>query len=237
MDYLAAWRTQNHHLVELFRSADPTVEIPSCPGWTVRQLVAHVGRGDRWCARVVQLGEFIHPDQVEDTALPEDPAAVVEWLRRGPDLLDKAVDLVGPETPVWTFVGDRPAAWWLRRRMAETVVHHADLALALDVPFEVAPATAADSVSEWLDLVAARPPQQDPLADGTSLHLHATDDAGEWLITSGPKWTHAHEKATVALRAPAADLLLVLLRRLPPERVEIVGDRAPLDAWLASTPF
>jgi hypothetical protein len=38
----------------------------------------------------------------------------------------------------------------------------------------------------------------------------------------------------VAVRGPVADLLRVVSRRLPPdaEVVEVLGDRAVLDAWL-----
>jgi len=43
----------------------------------------------------------------------------------------------------------------------------------------------------------------------------------------------------MALRGPASDVLLVLLRRLPPDdpAVQVLGDRALLDNWLADTPF
>jgi len=43
----------------------------------------------------------------------------------------------------------------------------------------------------------------------------------------------------MALRGPASDVLLVLLRRLPPDdpAVQVLGDRSLLDGWLAGTPF
>ena len=56
---------------------------------------------------------------------------MITWLRSGPRLLLDAVDATGPQTPVWTFLGPRPAAWWIRRRLHETLVHRADAALAL----------------------------------------------------------------------------------------------------------
>ncbi|MFL6270282.1 MAG: hypothetical protein ACJ75A_08980, partial [Actinomycetes bacterium] len=80
----------------------------------------------------------------------------------------------------------------------------------------------------------------DPGPGGT-VHLHATDAdpslPAEWLLVPDPpgfRWRHAHEKATAAVRAPLADLLRVVTRRLSPdaEGVEVVGDRAVLDAWL-----
>ena len=42
-----------------------------------------------------------------------------------------------------------------------------------------------------------------------------------------------------SVRGPASDLLLVLMRRLPPgdPAVEVLGDAAVLDELLAATPF
>jgi hypothetical protein len=59
----------------------------------------------------------------------------------------------------------------------------------------------------------------------------------EWLIelgTDGFTWRHGHEKATVALRGPLADVLRVFYRRLPAdsERVGVLGEAAVLDFWL-----
>jgi hypothetical protein len=61
--------------------------------------------------------------------------------------------------------------------------------------------------------------------------------AAEWLVElapSGFSWRHGHERAAVAVRAPLADLLRVVTRRLPPDAqgVEVLGDAAVLDAWL-----
>jgi hypothetical protein len=74
-----------------------------------------------------------------------------------------------------------------------------------------------------------------------SIHLHATDTGpevpSEWLIELGSPtftWRHAHEKATVAVRGPVADVLRVAYRRLPPgtDGIEVLGDREVLEGWL-----
>ncbi|HLQ53328.1 MAG TPA: hypothetical protein VK162_03530, partial [Streptosporangiaceae bacterium] len=79
-----------------------------------------------------------------------------------------------------------------------------------------------------------------------ALHVHATDDAlagaGEWTLRhepSGITLSRGHHKGDVALRGPAARLLLVLVRRLPADdpAVEVVGDGAMLARWLERTPF
>lgn len=52
-------------------------------------------------------------------------------------------------------------------------------------------------------------------------------------------WEHGHSNGDVAVRGPAATLLLVLLRRLPADgpRVQVLGDGGLLDRWLRWTAF
>ena len=81
---------------------------------------------------------------------------------------------------------------------------------------------------------------------GRTLHLHATDEGlgptGEWTIVNdedGVGWSHDHGKGDVALRGPAKDLLLAIVRRRTAADggVEVFGDTAVWDSWLEHTPF
>ncbi|MBW0114911.1 maleylpyruvate isomerase family mycothiol-dependent enzyme [Pseudonocardia abyssalis] len=244
MDHAAALVEQNRSLAETVRDAPSDTPVPTCPGWTLQQLVRHVGRGDRWAATIVRTGAFVDPREVAGGKPGDD---VTGWLHESPRTLLDAVADVGPDVPVWTFLGPRPAVWWIRRRLHESTVHRADAALALGLPFVIEPALAADGLSEWIALVAARPASElpGPLEPGTSMHLHATDDglgeAGEWMVTAGEDgtlaWEHGHAKGAVAVRGTAADLLLALTRRIPPSAVEVLGDAAVLDTWLERTAF
>ncbi|NMH97956.1 maleylpyruvate isomerase family mycothiol-dependent enzyme [Pseudonocardia acidicola] len=238
-------------LAELARTADPQAPVPTCPEWTMRQLIAHVGRGDRWAATIVRTrsDEVIDPRTVDDGKPPAEPDAAADWLRGGAQALLDAVDETGADTPVWTFTGPKPAGWWIRRRAHEAAAHRADAAIALGAPFDLDPALAADGVSEWLGLLTAlRRRQADGplLPDGATLHLHATDEglgsAGEWMIRpdgEGIAWEHGHGKGTVAVRGAAVDLFLALLRRLPADdtRLQVLGEPAVFATWLARTPF
>ncbi len=242
MDHAAAFTRENELLVALIGDAPPGTAVSTCPGWTLRQLVRHVGRGDRWAATIVRTGTFLDPREVPDGKPGDDVAG---WLRESARTLVDAVAEVGPAVPVWTFLGPRPAAWWIRRRLHECTVHRADAALALGVPYVIEPALAADGVSETLALLAERRDGGDaPLAAGTTLHLHATDDglgeAGEWMIRpvdGRVAWEHGHGKGTAAVRGPAADLLLAVTRRIPVDRVQVLGDAAVFDTWLERTVF
>lgn len=248
MDHAATLIEQNRLLVELTRAADPSSPVPTCPEWTLRKLVTHVGRGTRWAATIVRdrAEAAVDPRTVPDGAPPPDPDRAADWLHDGVQVLLDAVEATGADTPVWTFTGPQPAAWWIRRRLHETIVHRADAALALGAPYDLPAEVAADGVSEWLGLLAARPTEAGlvPLADGVTLHLHATDDGlgegGEWMIRgedAGITWEHGHGKGATAVRGRAADLLLAVLRRFPAddERLQVLGDTAVWTTWLERT--
>ncbi len=78
---------------------------------------------------------------------------------------------------------------------------------------------------------------EDPLPG--SVHLHATDTPGEWVVRPGPDGapvvTAEHAKGDAAIRGPASDLLLVLWRRVGLDAVEVIGDRAAAAALIART--
>lgn len=244
MDYAAAFVEENRLLATLAATADPDVPVPTCPGWSLRQLFRHVGRGDRWAATIVRTGEPADPREVADGKPPE--GGLVDWMHGGPVAVLDAVAEVGPDRPVWTFTGTRPASWWIPRRFGEALVHRADATLALGLDFAVDAERAAAGISEWLGVVAARGADEAdaPLDDGATLHLHATDGglgpAGEWLVRGAGgavTWDQGHGKGDVAVRGTVADLLLAVMRRRPSDSVETIGDAAVWSRWLAKTGF
>ena len=249
MDTRAALIEETAAFGELIRGADPDTPVPTCPEWTLRQLFRHVGRGNRWAAQIVadQRDSPLDPREVPYGKPPEDPDAAIDWLNAGAQLILDSVDGVGAHTQVWTFLGPRPARWWIRRRLHEATVHRADAAIALGTDFELAPVLAADAIDEWFERVAVETgPESAPLDTGRVLHLHATDDglgaAGEWTLTgtdNGIAWSHEHGKGDVALRGPATDLLLAVVRRKTAADggLEVFGDTAVWDGWLDRTPF
>jgi uncharacterized protein (TIGR03083 family) len=249
VDFRATLIEQTKAFGELIRAGDPSTPVPTCPDWTLKQLFRHVGRGNRWAAQIIsdRRTERLDPREVRDGKPPDDLDAAIDWLNAGAQFVIDAVDQVGTDARVWTFLGSRPAGWWIRRRVHEATVHRADAALALGVAYDLSPELAADGISEWLERVSVEAkPQSPPLAAGLTMHLHATDDGlgptGEWTITSdaeGVSWSHDHEKGTVALRGPAKDLLLTLVRRktAADAGIETFGDTGVWDAWLEKTPF
>ncbi len=251
MDYATAFLNENRAFSELFHDVDESRPVPTCPDWSLNQLFRHVGRGDRWAAQIVKdkLDHYLDPRSVEGGKPPPDPGDAISWLHGGAQRLVDAVELSGVETPVWTFLGPRPANWWIRRRLHEVAVHRADAAITIGSEFTLEADVAADGLTEWLERVAIQAGSDGatlPLDDGNTLHLHATDpglgEAGEWTLRvdeNGISWSHEHGKGSAALRGGATELLLAMTRRvcIADTDIELFGDHAVWQNWLDRTPF
>jgi uncharacterized protein (TIGR03083 family) len=251
--YLDAVTAQTALFAETLVGADLAVQVPSCPDWTLHQLVQHVGQAHRWATAIVAERRTTPPDPgTLRVACPTDTDGLAAWLRDGAGRLVEAIRSAGPQTRVWSFADDQSAGFWARRMTHETAVHRGDVALALGRPFTLEAELAADGISEWLSLVTLpqavqfRPELAQLRGEGQILHLHSTDfglgEAGEWIvrrIPSGPVWAPGHTKGDVAVRGAAVDLLLVLMRRVPPSEapITVLGDSSVLEHWLEHTRF
>jgi uncharacterized protein (TIGR03083 family) len=176
--------------------------------------------------------------------LPAAPReGVLDWYREA--LAGVVADLRAlddPDRPVYAFSpAHRRAGFWPRRMAQETTVHRVDAEQAVARPVgPIDPALAVDGVDEVFGVFvpvfgAARSP-----GDGRTVHLHATDAEGEWLIRFAEGDVEVevgHAKGDAAVRGPAADLLLWLWGRRPLEGLEVFGDRRAAEALRAVTTF
>ena len=102
--------------------------VPTCPEWTVLDLVAHQGMVHRWAAAIVR-GEVPDDDEVAgfDTAgrTSSDP---VGWLRDGSVEVTRAITEAPPDRESFVFLNDAPSprGFWARRQCHETTIHAVD---------------------------------------------------------------------------------------------------------------
>ncbi|MET9361894.1 maleylpyruvate isomerase family mycothiol-dependent enzyme [Streptomyces sp. NPDC006632] len=245
---------QSAELRSHLAGADLTATVPTCPEWTLRDLAVHVGGTHRWSTEIVRTEATapFPPDKVPGAGGPDgdDPAALDAWLAEGAENCAAVLRAAGPDLPVWSWAGPATSVFWARRMTHETLVHRADAAGAVGAAYTVPAAVGADALDEWFDVLtfarAFRASEAKLGEPGQSLHLHAKDAGVEWFIELDDKaftWhradAKAHEKATVAVHGPLADVLRVVFRRLPATTpaVEILGEAAVLDTWLAATSF
>jgi uncharacterized protein (TIGR03083 family) len=245
--YLDVVVEQTSTLADWVHGKDPAAPVPTCPKWTLADLVDHVGATQRMVAMLV--GERMTEPGAAFAGYvpaPSDPARWHAWLSGTAAEAKQAFESVTDDTPVWDPSGGAAGVpFWSHRLLGEICVHRADAAAALGAPYELAPEPAVAAVEDWLKVMTSsgywqnRPDFAGAMrGSGQTLHFHATDAPGEWLARREPDrivLEHGHTKADVAVRGPAADLLLVLSRRRPLDAaatLEIFGDRALLEHWI-----
>ena len=234
----------------LLEGRELSVEVPTCPGWRVLDLVKHLGVVQRWAAQMLRDQATAElPFRQVDRQLPPDPAGYAEWLRASGRLAGDALRSAPADAPVWTWGDGHDHGWWSRRLVHETVVHRADVAIALGETFEVDPTIAADGIAELLENLPAAgarglaPRLGDLTGNGEQLGLATTDTGDSWTVTIDERgafrWAGTAADTNASLRSPAATLLLVLYRRLPADAVGVErrGDDALVEHWLQHATF
>ncbi|GAA1777943.1 maleylpyruvate isomerase family mycothiol-dependent enzyme [Streptomonospora arabica] len=238
--------------------ADLTLPVPTCPGWTLRNLVRHLWGGHRWAEETVRtrasepLPAGILRDVEDASADPSpagagDGAAAGAWLVEGAERLAATLRAAGPGARVWTPVPGARSGFYARRFAHESAVHRADAARALGIGFTLERASAIDAVDEWMELESlpmmldVQPRKRELRGPGRVLAFEADGTAP----AERPRWVvdltgdalacgRGTGPAAVTVTGPPAELLLVLMRRRPAEGagVAVEGDRALLDFWL-----
>jgi uncharacterized protein (TIGR03083 family) len=235
LEYLDTLARDSDALADAAAAAGPNAPVPTCPGWTVSDLMVHMVQGDRWARSIVESRstERVMPEMPDDAPTG---AALVPYFRAGAQELVATLRTVPSDTSVWTFSSaDRTARFWCRRRAQETAVHRVDAESAAGTPHPVDQTLAADGIDELLTVFLPR------LAGGVvldgSIHVHCTDTEGEWLVRRDGDdlvVTREHAKGDVAARGTASDLLLFMWGRRPVSALEVFGDGDLLDRFRES---
>jgi uncharacterized protein (TIGR03083 family) len=231
-EYCAALRRDATRLVEAAESAGLDRQVPTCPDWKVRDLLAHIGRVHRWAAANTARAPADGPAERRAYEMPPS-ADPLPWAREGAEILLAALDRPADD-PAWSFIPPDTVGFWQRRQAHETAMHRVDAESAAGDVRPIDAQLAADGIDELLALFAASPRGAPPTGNGETLHFHCTDVEGEWLVRRMPtelEVTREHAKGDVAARGTASDLLCWLQGRGPLDRLEVFGDESLLIAW------
>ncbi|MDW3219274.1 MAG: maleylpyruvate isomerase family mycothiol-dependent enzyme [Acidimicrobiales bacterium] len=215
--------------------ADLERDVPPCPGWQTRDLLAHVAGAWTAFAVFTEAASTEAPDFSRLDSAPEDDDGLVAFAEAARDRIIAAVAAADPATPVWTWWGERTLAFYQRRAHLETVVHRLDAQAAAGDPTPVDPVVAADGVDEFYGEIMTNPPT---LPAGT-FHMHQTDGDGEFMLSVEDGRivvAHEHGKGDAALRASGHELLEVVWGRRPLDGLEVFGDAAVAAAWTSLAP-
>jgi uncharacterized protein (TIGR03083 family) len=233
-------------LATLAAGAPMDAPVPSCPDWSLRDLVSHIGGVHRWAARHVQEYSPVRiPSSTMDFGEPASDDGYPDWLRAGGVILAETFAAADLDRPMWAWGLDQHARFWPRRMLHETTVHRVDAELALGLEPVVDAAVAADGIEELLDNIpcaASFAPNVEKLRGEGETLVFTSDDAA-WTIrleVDGFRWSRGVPAALadVQVRAPAAgDLLLFLYgrRHADESRFSVQGGRDLLARWLANS--
>lgn len=203
--------------------------VPTCPGWTVRDLVAHLGMVHRWAASQLASRPIDDADALEREGLAS--ADLLGWFDEGATALLQAIVDAPDDLDAFVFLRDAPPPrlFWTRRQCHETTIHAVD-ALAARLaraprPEEtwISPAIALDGIDELLRGFVPRSRQGVSPQASTTL-LVAPDDADRaWLLDLAPdraartsvvdRGTRGLPEAEHALTGSPVDLYLRLWSR------------------------
>lgn len=228
MDFLAAIRRDADRFYATAASADPSRPVPSCPDWTIADLVWHLGEVHWFWGTDVET-RTSGPDELE-AAKPERPADYAELVTFGRAQADRMIRLLeatADDVPVWTWAldeSDHNVGFIRRHQVQEAALHRWDIEnAATGQPQPIEPDVASDSIDEVLAITLPWGARPDKPLPGT-VHIHCTDADGEWFIHADGRVEPIHAKGDAAIRGGASDLLLALYERVPFDTVEVIGD-------------
>lgn len=212
-------------------TVDLQAPVRTCPGWTVYDLVVHLGNIHAWAATIVETGRSA-PEQ-DDQPRSRRGRVVSEWYAGKAEDLYEVLRAVDPDRPCWNFAfGEGSARFWQRRQAHEATVHGIDLDTAAGHTTPVSPLLAEDGVDEVLRVFGHRMHQRGRPARLTApLTVTATDTARAWTLLPDPSGPAAGPPRVIdraqpdadQVSAPAETLYRVLWKRAPTEDLARTG--------------
>ena len=236
-DHVAAIRGEGDLIVTAVRRADLDAMVPTCPEWTVRELIHHVGRIHHWAAANVEYGRPTPLSDEESAAawgdMPDD-ADVADWYRAANQRLVRALTTAPAGVQCWSFLpAPSPLAFWARRQAHETAIHRIDAeGAATPEPSPVAEAFALDGIDELMcgfynrgsgRLRSEIPRTLAVTAGGQTWRVHIGPEGPRGERGEGPSDCAVEGKADVVYRA--------LWNRVRLTDLNVTGDAGVLALW------
>ncbi len=218
-------------------------DIPTCPGWNMRDLVRHLSEIHLWAAaHVAQPHDKPWVDDLAELTVfwpdlaifwPDDDR-LIDWYLDTNSNLVEALESAPLDVESFTFLpAPSPLAMWARRQAHEIAIHRFDAENAVGIASQFDPAFASDGIDELLTGFAPRGTEF-PVDSDRTIAVHATDTNDHWHLTLAPTGITALRgdgPADATLTGDASDLYLVLWNRVEDSRITITGDTELVDTW------
>jgi len=199
-------------------------DVPCCEGWTVRQLVAHMGEVQRHKELIVRERLLEPPDEVIEA--PD--AGLIDWFEEGAAMLVDTLAATDPSTPTWTWHDpNQTAGFWYRRMAHEALIHRVDAEQSHGAVSPIEEALAADGVDEILEVMLASIPDWGTFAG-----------VGNLVCVSVPGRSWSLEEGRFSGTSPVGDhsyedlLAFGFAQALEENDTSVSGEAVPMDLWL-----
>ena len=178
-DFIAAIDRDSAAFVDACEVAGLASAVPSCPDWTVSDLLWHLTEvHDFW--RTVVADKLSNPNSYQEPPRPADEA-LPDLFRKGRVAILKTLGDADPTSSAWTWSSDQTAGFVIRRMAQETAVHRWDAEAAAGTVNPIEARLASDGIDEFLEhFMGSVAKGAEPV--GGSVHLHCGDVDGEWTV-------------------------------------------------------
>ncbi|MFI6638991.1 maleylpyruvate isomerase family mycothiol-dependent enzyme [Streptomyces sp. NPDC050504] len=265
MDYVTQFRSEVDAFETAVRTAareagsDGIALVPSCPRWSVADLVLHLGSVHRSVIQVIEGGLREWP-QDPDSPLPGLPPGrpgwpdprqapnrgplaegLLDWFTDGAAALAELFAARDPAERVWSWSSEQSVGFWLRMQTIEAAVHRWDAQNALGAPEPVDRQLAADAVTHTFEVMAParRAWRAAPPGAGERMRFKEADGFRIWVVQTDPDEVLLNRGSGcchVELAGTTSDLMLFLWHRVPKEDLAVRGDAALLDRYFKLVP-
>ena len=234
--YLAVLATEATTLAAAAEEAGLGADVPTCPGWSVADLVLHLGEVHRWATATV-AGKATKLSEVPADYLGAVPAAAdtINWFRDGAIKMCDTLAAADPSIHYAAFLHDPMTPhllFWARRQTMETSMHRVDAESAAGRCTGFAPDVAVDGIDEFL--TGFLPRSRTTLHAETPRTLQIAPDYSDrrWTVLIGPELPVTTRQASAAdctITGSASDIYLALWNRTSVDALCITGDRSMID--------
>lgn len=213
-------------LAEVARQVPLDTPVPTCPGWTLADLVWHLTEVELFWHHVI-AGRPTGPESYAEPTRPGDHE-LIDGLERAAVTLVDALTGVDPSETAWSWADEQTVGFTLRRQSHEAVVHHVDgrIAAGADLP-AIPPGLAADGVDEMIGVMLTGVPEWATFERQPGvIELRARDTDDAWTLAFGRMTGTSPESGT------EYDLDALEPVEEPPDAV-VEGGAVDLHLWLS----
>lgn len=244
IDHVAALAEQSALFIAAARRPDALGQpVSACPGWTVADLVEHLGEVQVFWRHAVEAGGD-PPDEDAMRAEKTPAADLLDWGERCSAALVKVLRDTPPHAASWCWWNGRrraSAAEVVSRQAHEALIHRWDAEAATGHSTQAEPTLWSDGVDEFATRLLNGPDWSGPSG---VVALRADDVGQEWRFGVGsassreggkPAWLRDRRmRAPDALATGTAEQLdLLLWRRTEADLGHVKGDSELVAAFLA----